>query len=529
MESLADTTWDVIIAGTGLSQSLLALALSRSGKKVLHLDQNPHYGGPDAAFSLEEAHEWILAGPRLKMPRYSHTNIPQSHRARPPSQNDSEGSERMAGTPDIRPKLAASRAYTLSLSPYFLYTRSALISILISSKVYRQLEFVALGSWWIHTGVPTAESDDLAATNIFHRVPGNREDVFADNHISMKSKRTLMRFLRHISKSEDDNGSDTAEELSAPFGKYLSTKFSVPDDLLHALHSLSLSQGSAQDTLAEYAVPRVQRHLSSIGSMGPGFGGVVSKYGGASEILQVACRACAVGGGAVALAIGVQSLKEIEATAEKEEYPVELELTSGESVRSKFVIGSLWDLPSQSQPLPSARVARSITVVSSSFTSLFPITTEGAPLPASTVLMFPGDTLSHPQSPPVYLQIHSSDTGDCPRQQSVIYGSVALSGPEGHTLLECAVDRLLHAEGPQAMVLWSMRYTQSGRLSNDGSSATIHKHSPHVYSFPPSSLDLTWEDEVIDMVKQAWTKIVGDEVDHDDFMIFDDREGTSDD
>ncbi|KAJ5600216.1 hypothetical protein N7450_001283 [Penicillium hetheringtonii] len=516
MESLADTTWDVIIAGTGLSQSLLALALSRSGKKVLQLDQNPHYGGPDAAFSLDEAQEWVTSVNQhpgrspfedAKICTYQHP--PDSPRS-PQSQNDSEGSERPAGTPDIRPKLAAT-----------------LISILVSSKVYRQLEFVALGSWWIHTGIQAADANQSGATSIFHRVPGNREDVFADTHISMKSKRTLMRFLRHISKSPDDGDRDSAEELSVPFSEYLSSKFSVPGDLLHALHSLSLSQKSTQDTSAEYAVPRVQRHLSSIGTMGPGFGGVVSKYGGASEILQVACRACAVGGGAVALAIGIQSLKD-EASAD-EEHPVEVQLTTGESVRSKIVVGSVWDLPGQEQSLPSAQVARSITIVSSSFTSLFPITTEGQPLPASTILMFPGDTLSHPQSPPVYLQINSSDTGDCPRQQSVIYGSVALPGPEGHTLLECAVDRLLRAEGSQSMILWSMRYTQSGRFSNDGSLPTIHKHSAHVYCFPPSNLDLSWEDEVIDMVKEAWIRIVGDEVDHDDFMIFEDREGTSDD
>ncbi|KAK5807037.1 hypothetical protein VI817_001295 [Penicillium citrinum] len=508
-------------------------ALSRSGKKVLQLDQNPHYGGPDAAFSLDEAQEWVTSvnqhpGPSpfedAKICTYQHP--PDSPRS-PQSQNDSEGSERPAGTPDIRPKLAASRTYTLSLSPYFLYTRSALISILVSSKVYRQLEFVALGSWWIHTGIQAADANQSGATSIFHRVPGNREDVFADTHISMKSKRTLMRFLRHISKSPDDGDRDSAEELSVPFSEYLSSKFSVPGDLLHALHSLSLSQKSTQDTSAEYAVPRVQRHLSSIGTMGPGFGGVVSKYGGASEILQVACRACAVGGGAVALAIGIQSLKD-EAWAD-EEHPVEVQLTTGESVRSKIVVGSVWDLPGQEQSLPSAQVARSITIVSSSFTLLFPITTEGQPLPASTILMFPGDTLSHPQSPPVYLQINSSDTGDCPRQQSVIYGSVALPGPEGHTLLECAVDRLLRAEGSQSMILWSMRYTQSGRFSNDGSLPTIHKHSAHVYCFPPSNLDLSWEDEVIDMVKEAWIRIVGDEVDHDDFMIFEDREGTSDD
>lgn len=34
-------------------------ALSRSGKKVLHMDSNQYYGGPDAAFSFDEAQEWV--------------------------------------------------------------------------------------------------------------------------------------------------------------------------------------------------------------------------------------------------------------------------------------------------------------------------------------------------------------------------------------------------------------------------------------------------------------------------------------
>lgn len=59
MDTLAETLWDVVIAGTGLAQSLLALSLSRSGKKVLHLDQNPYYGGSEAAFSLDEVQEWV--------------------------------------------------------------------------------------------------------------------------------------------------------------------------------------------------------------------------------------------------------------------------------------------------------------------------------------------------------------------------------------------------------------------------------------------------------------------------------------
>ena len=36
--------YDVLIIGTGLSECILAAALARSGQKVLHIDQNKHYG-----------------------------------------------------------------------------------------------------------------------------------------------------------------------------------------------------------------------------------------------------------------------------------------------------------------------------------------------------------------------------------------------------------------------------------------------------------------------------------------------------
>jgi RAB protein geranylgeranyltransferase component A len=32
--------------------------LSRSEKKILHIDENDYYGGAEAAFSLQEAEEW---------------------------------------------------------------------------------------------------------------------------------------------------------------------------------------------------------------------------------------------------------------------------------------------------------------------------------------------------------------------------------------------------------------------------------------------------------------------------------------
>ena len=39
-----DSKFDAIILGTGLVESILASALARARKKVLHLDRNEYYG-----------------------------------------------------------------------------------------------------------------------------------------------------------------------------------------------------------------------------------------------------------------------------------------------------------------------------------------------------------------------------------------------------------------------------------------------------------------------------------------------------
>ncbi|CAG8890440.1 unnamed protein product [Penicillium egyptiacum] len=481
------------------------------------MDSNQYYGGSDAAFSLDEAQEWVDKVNR-DTPTSPFKDASIFKHDTSPSPDD----------PSIPHKLASSRAYTLSLSPYFLYARSQLMSALVSSKVFRQLEFMAVGSWWIYAPEqPDSKNDQLGAEKVLYRVPGNREDVFAATHISMKSKRTLMRLLRHITKPNEGDALDGDDDTSMPLNDYLASQFSVPGELHNPLLSLSLSQLSQQDTSASYALPRIQRHLSSIGHLGPGFGAVIAKYGGGAELLQAACRASAVGGGVYALDTHLDDFL-WRTGSEYSEHRFLLKLANQGSVQAKHLF-TMSDTSPKESSSPLVEVARSISVVSATFPSLFPIAVEGAPVPATAVLMFPGDMLGSPKSPPVYLQIHSSDTGECPHQQSVIYCSVALSGPEGHALIESAVDRLIRAERLPASVLWSLRYTQSGRLSNsEPRRLTVEDQIPDLYHFPPSSLDLAFEDDTLDLVKEAWKIVVGDEVDDADFMVFDDREGTSD-
>jgi RAB protein geranylgeranyltransferase component A len=305
-----------------------------------------------------------------------------------------------------------------------IYTRSKLLPNLVSSKVYRQLEFQAVGSWWIYrsSNAETEGSSESGNTISRHlrRVPSSREDIFADDAISLKAKRTLIKFLRSISqplKEDDDDTTVDEEDLDLPFRDYLTSRFQVPSELHDPILALSLTQRKAAQTPASFSVPRIKRHLGSIGVFGPGFGSLLAKWGGGSEIAQVGCRALAVGGGVYVLNRGIASVE----TRKDEEDTLILTLSDGASIRSKFAAGSQWDFPAEADapPVMTDRVARSVSIVSSPLSRLFPVTAEGGPVPAGAVVLVPGKELSieGADDTPVYLLVHSSDTGECPEGQ----------------------------------------------------------------------------------------------------------------
>lgn len=49
-----DHDYDFIIIGTGLTECILSGVLSMENNRVLHLDQNPYYGGECASLNLNQ-------------------------------------------------------------------------------------------------------------------------------------------------------------------------------------------------------------------------------------------------------------------------------------------------------------------------------------------------------------------------------------------------------------------------------------------------------------------------------------------
>lgn len=174
---------------------------------------------------------------------------------------------------------------------------------------------MAVGGWFVF------EKQEDGARVV--RVPNGREDIFADPSLTLKMKGQLMKFLRFVAAFEE-KPETWQPHRDTPFAKFLSEQFGLP--AVDTLMALCLSLEVPEKTTTEFALPRIARHLRSIGVFGPGFGAVIPKWGGLSEVVQVACRACAVTGGTYVLGQGISSIEPAQSEEDDvEEIPRETE------------------------------------------------------------------------------------------------------------------------------------------------------------------------------------------------------------
>ncbi|KAK4140234.1 GDP dissociation inhibitor-domain-containing protein [Dichotomopilus funicola] len=493
MESLSDTLWDVVISGTGLQQSLLALALSRSGKKILHIDPNEFYGGPEAAFSIQEADAWVA-----RVSASSDGGIFKSASfARP--------EEAITG-------LSASRGYSLALAPQFIHARSALLSQLVSSRAYRQVEFLAVGSFYIFK-----PSQDAGQKPSLTRIPSTREEVFSTTAVSAKAKRSLMKFLKFVLDYENSPHLETWQPFAeAPLVDLLQSSFKMDTELQTYIVTLTLSLDGKIRTKDGLAV--IRRHLSSMGVYGPGFAAIYPKWGGLSEIAQVSCRAGAVGGAVYMLGTGIEETEIVTGEGEGEG-EIKLRLTSGDTVKTRKLV--------RVDERPSGRVgiSRVTAVIGSPLKSLFEATMEGAPRPAVSVIAFPAGSIStvagKASEYPVYLSAHSSETGECPVGQSVVY-LTTLTNPNAQEILNNALVGFISAtsDAEPSPVLYRLQYEQlagSDKSHIEGS----------VFNLPAPSASLSFDDTTLESVREAWAMVMGDDAGGAEYMVFEDREGAA--
>lgn len=117
----------------------------------------------------------------------------------------------------------------------------------------------------------------------------------------------------------------------------------------------------------------------------------------------------------------------------------------------------------------------------------------------------------------VFVHVLTTHTGS-------IYAST--SGPT--SLLDEAVKRLLAvmADTSQPVILWCLKYEQQGPGADHSGSDPKTNAEDGTVIFPSPSLDLAFDEAVLDAVKEAWQRIIGPEA--KDFLVFEERNPVGD-
>ena len=180
-KSLQTTSFDVIVLGTGLTESLIASYASKIGKKtVLVLDANDHYGNSfgtlEARIIADKFKGWTV--PRCLLQTESILEIRD-----------------LTTIDDDYDSILSSlyRKFSLDIAFKFSLGDDQLIEEVCNSEAYKYIEFKTLEKSFV-----AVKSDGTNGNRAFEfiPVPASRSEIFESTRLSPAEKRGLMRFLK---------------------------------------------------------------------------------------------------------------------------------------------------------------------------------------------------------------------------------------------------------------------------------------------------------------------------------------------
>jgi Rab GDP dissociation inhibitor len=156
--------YDAIVLGTGMKECLISGLLSVEGKKVLHLDRNPYYGGDAASVQIKQAYQKFKPG--------------------------SEPDEAVLG------KL---RDYNIDLVPKYIMASGNLVKVLIHTGTADYMEYKPVdGSFCYRPGSGGPDQQ-------VHQVPINAKAAMSSPLMSTMEKTRAVQFFSWVNDYEVDN------------------------------------------------------------------------------------------------------------------------------------------------------------------------------------------------------------------------------------------------------------------------------------------------------------------------------------
>jgi Rab GDP dissociation inhibitor len=252
--------YDVVVCGTGLTESILSGLLSQEGKKVLHIDRNPFYGGEGASLNLTSL--WKLFRPGVEPPKEYGTN----------------------------------RDWNVDLIPKFVMANGQLVKILLKTRVAKYLEWKAVDG----TYVLQNKEGGLFSKGGHHifKVPGNDSEALKSDLMGLLEKNRCKNFFQYVQKYDQKNPK-TWENLDQTKEKFqaLIKKFDLSTNMVDFIgHAVALN--SDDDFIQRAGIETIEKiklYMDSHGRYGDSpFIYPIYGLGGIPEGFS---RMCAIHGG----------------------------------------------------------------------------------------------------------------------------------------------------------------------------------------------------------------------------------------
>lgn len=187
-KDLNNKSFDLIVLGTSLTESIISSYFSRNGKKVLQIDFNKFYGGDCMNMNFREFQNYFLNNEKQE-----ESNIKENTKSYNISQNIYFKNMKIIKKSDNSEFFTNEniREYNLDFNLKLLYSKSIATQELASSKVSNYLEFMAIKSY------------KLYFENQIIEIPTNKTEILNSDSLDLMEKQKLYNFLMAINSFSD--------------------------------------------------------------------------------------------------------------------------------------------------------------------------------------------------------------------------------------------------------------------------------------------------------------------------------------
>ena len=226
--------YDVIIMGTGITESILSGLMSLEGRKVLHIDRNGYYG--DSGASLNITSLWKQFRPNEEVPK----------------------------------ELGANRDWNVDLIPKFIMSFGKLVKMIIKTKVSDYLSWKPVDGIYVYQynkgGFFTKEGGKI------EKVPATGKEALNSNLMSLFEKKRCHSFMNFVQDFNINNVNSLKKDLNPvnkTFAQFIKG-FDLEDNTIDFLgHAVALY--TSDDFLNKPAlevIEKMQLYIESNGRFG---------------------------------------------------------------------------------------------------------------------------------------------------------------------------------------------------------------------------------------------------------------------